>query len=507
MFLQCKIAMNIKTTIVLLLLLMGVGAYVFFTRDKGDQPVTKHEEHTLLDLKTDQIARFDITASDGKEIAAEKTKGADGQDVWQLTKPVKAIAETYKVNSLLETLTGLKSTEQVSGTGTSLEGAGLDKPKYTLDLGQSPNEVRVEVGDPLPVGDGVYVRVKGHDMIDVVSSSIMDTLKQPANSLRKDHLFETAPPSVRQLTITHKDGSQLVMEKNALGWRIIKPVAMPADGSAVEDLASSVINMQPVDFVDDPSEVLGMGLNKPELTVAFSTAAPSTQPATMPAVIDKAEKVIFGNYEDVNKKNVFAQTSNGTIVKVPASVLDSLQKKPLDLRDKTVVDIDPALVAKLVIASNQPATTQPVAPALDKIATLTRRPKAPIGPPAPKPVTTGPTTGPSTLPVIPEAPKSEWVLAEPKPTDADDSRVTTLLGQLHPLKAEKYLEKPPAGKAVKTYTITVVTDASAPPTVITLVDPGNDANLIGSYNGLAFEVQRSIATDLSGDFAKPAAVK
>jgi hypothetical protein len=61
--------MNIKSTIVLLVLLAGVGAYVLFTREK-ESTETKPVTHTLLDVKTADVTRFVITGSDGKVIAA-----------------------------------------------------------------------------------------------------------------------------------------------------------------------------------------------------------------------------------------------------------------------------------------------------------------------------------------------------------------------------------------------------------------------------------------------------
>jgi hypothetical protein len=508
-------SMNIKTTIVLLVLLLGVGAYVFITRDKGTETddTAKHDEHTLLDVKDGNITRFSITGPDGKVIAAEKSRLPDGMDAWKLTEPVKATAETYKVSSLLTTLTGLKSTEQIPSKGTAAMNAGLDKPRYTIDLTANGAETTLLVGGDQAIGGGVYVQVKGHDQIDVVSASVLDPLQKSADSLRSDRLFDTAPASVQQLTITRRDGSKLVMEKGTTGWLILKPQAMPGDASAIEDLASTVINMQPVSFVDDPSDALGLA--KPEVTVTFSTAPPSTQPTsatTLPTTMANAVKVIFGSYDDFNKKNVFAQVPDGTIVKVAASVLESLNKTPLDLRDKTVLNIDPALVNKVVITSNQPATTQPIAAAVDHTLTLQRRPKDALGPPVPIASTTRPTTGPAstmpitpgTMPVLPEAPKTDWQVAGPKPMDADDAKIATLLGQFHPLKGEKFLEKQPAGRVVKTYTVSVSFTGQAGPAVLTLIDTGNDGNLIGTYNGLTFEVLRSVASDFGSDFLKPA---
>ena len=52
------------------------------------------------------------------------------------------------------------------------------------------------------------------------------------------------------------------------------------------------------------------------------------------------------------------------------------------------------------------------------------------------------TTQASTQPVVPP---SKWVVKEQSSfVGADDAKVSTLLGDLHPLRAEKFLDKPAA---------------------------------------------------------------
>jgi hypothetical protein len=388
----------------------------------------------------------------------------------------------------------LKSNNVVPETGADAPPhTGLDKPQYTINLTCSGGKtVKLLVGDPLAIGDAVYVKIDGHDKIDVVNNSLVTALDKPASDLRKTQLFDTASSSIQQLTITHKDGSQLVLEKQPKGWQIIKPSLMPADQFSVDDLLSAIINMTPVSFVDDPNDAIG--LNKPVDTVTFSTTAPSTQPSTtttQPAGVT----IKFGGYDDVEKKNVFVQLPDGGIVKAASSMLDTLNKKPLELRDKTVVDLDPEKIQSLSIAITQPATTQPVAPAVDRTVLLQRRPKETrLGPTLPA---TKPTTGPTSAPA---APATVWVIAGAKPFDADDAKITALLGQFHPLKADKFREAPAPSKArqfVLTFTVT-----GQPAVVLTLSDPGNESPLVGSYGGLTFEIPRTIATDLSGEFKK-----
>jgi hypothetical protein len=67
------------------------------------------------------------------------------------------------------------------------------------------------------------------------------------------------------------------------------------------------------------------------------------------------------------------------IAKVPASIIETINKNPLELRDRKVLDIDPAQVSAITISSDQAATTRPTSrPAVKKDVALKRR-KEPIG--------------------------------------------------------------------------------------------------------------------------------
>jgi hypothetical protein len=482
--------MNFKSTAVLLVLLLAVGGYVLFSHDKGtstDVPPTP-VVHTVLDVKSADVSAVTVAGPDGKTLVAmEKTDGN-----WRLTQPVKAAVDTYKATSLLDALTtDLKSTNVIKAADAPT--TGIDHPQYTVDLTANGRDIKLALGDRLGVGDGVYAQVAGSDAIDVVPATLLDTLAKPASDLRKTQLFEgVSSTDVKQLALTHKDGTKIELQKTGTAWKIVAPQPAPADSSAVEDLLSTILYLTPVSFVDDPTDAVGM--NHPNDVISFSTAAPTTAPATGPA----PTVVTIGGYDDVQKKNVFASLSDGTVVKVAATVLDSLNKTPLDLRDKSVVDVDPAMVTKVEVATETSAATQPATqsgttqPAAVKTVVLTRRP--------PKPVVMGPTTGPTTGPTsAPATPPTVWVLNGS--TDADDAKVTSLLGQFHPLKADKYLPASGITHPARRFTVTI-TSSSMPPVAVQIDDPGHDLSPVGTANGLTFNLPTSVLTDLAAEFKK-----
>jgi hypothetical protein len=477
--------MNFKSTAVLLVLLIAVGGYVLFSHDKGtstDAPVTP-AVHTVLDVKPADVTAVTVTGSDGKvAVALEKVDGN-----WRMTRPVKAATDTYAAQALVDAVTtDLKSTNVIKAADAPA--TGVDKPQYTVDVIAGGHAAKLAIGNKLAIGDGVYAQVAGSDSIDVVPATLLDTLAKPASDLRKKQLFDGVTSSdIRQLTITHKDGSKLVLHKDGTTWKMVSPEPATADSSAVEDILSAMIYLTPVSFVDDPSDAVGM--NHPTDVVSFSTAAPATQPSTTgpaPTV------VTIGGYDDVQKKNVFVSLSDGTLVKVAASVLDTLNKSPLDLRDKTVVDVDPATVTRVEVATDTAATTQPVKAAASKTVVLTRRPPKPVvmGP------STKPTSGPTTAPTT--APATVWTADG---GDADDAKVNALLAHFHPLKADKYLAASAITNPTRTFTVTL-TSGSNPPVIVKIADPGHDLSLVGTTGGLTFNLPSTTATDLAAEFKK-----
>src|SRR4051812_42081018 len=104
--------MNFKTTIVLIALLAAAGLTLWFTREKSGEAGEKSvkSQQKVLDVQPGDVAKLVITSSDGKKLALEKS-GAN----WRLTEPVAAAGESFEIDSLLRSITGLESTSVVSG--------------------------------------------------------------------------------------------------------------------------------------------------------------------------------------------------------------------------------------------------------------------------------------------------------------------------------------------------------------------------------------------------------
>jgi hypothetical protein len=525
--------MNFKTTIILLVLLLGAGTYVVIDRlasRNRDSVEVVQNPHRLFDVKDkDDVTSLTIKPADGGEIRLEKQ--ADNK--WRMTKPVEAPAESWQVDSLVRELVELESRREVDQD----KEMGLDTPRFRIEIAaKGGKNLRLAVGDKSPLNDTVFVRVENKPKADVVAASVYEQLSKPYNELRDKQLVTTPSMQINQLAVQYGN-QKLNLQKKGAQWQLIEPVQMPADESVMTDLLGAVTGLRAAEWVaKDSAEVGRAQLDKPQLVVSFTTTPPATQPTTAPATAPASQPVwttvTFGQYEDARAERVYARLSDSpAVVKVAATSLDTLRKKPIDIRDKKLLDIIPEQVSKLSIVTDVPAalpTTKPskhVEVALERRKEVggtapTTRPNAaatkpaatqvattqPTTRPATQVASTAPATQPASTQVAAAPPPTVWVLKTPPGGDADDHAVREVLDEIHPLRVSKYLEATPTTRPATNYVIRLTTEGPGGTPVynyqISLSDPGGEKNLIGEFNGLPFELPRTLVKKLEGDFTK-----
>ena len=517
--------LNFKTTVVLIVLLaVAVGA-LYFTREKksedGGGRVVEENRQKLFDIKAEDVNRVVVTAADGRKMALERA----GAGKWRMTEPVQAAAEAFEVDNLVRGLVELESRGTVDSENANAEATGLDKPRFVVDLAMADGKTHtLNVGDKPAVGDIVYVarKEKSGETL-VVPADILERIdKQPAD-YRDKKLVDVSTGDVRQITLEKPSGKIVIARSGTGDWKITEPKAMPAEKTDVDDMLFALTGLRATEFVsEDGADAATYGLTKPRIRATISSTQPathsfvSTAPTTA-ATSQPAPLVINFGQSDLLKQNVMVSTSRSPVIaKVAASVIEQIDKKPIELRDKRAVDIDPAQVSAITISSDLVATTRPTSRPASKKEVVIRRATvadakaqattAPSTTTASTQAATQASTQPATTQVAATQPAAKWEVVvgnDAKP--AEDSRVDQLLNALHPLRAQKYLETAPTTQPTATYVIRLTTVAPGGAEAkheIRLVDPGDTKPLNATYNDLAFEADRSVAGQLAGDFLK-----
>jgi hypothetical protein len=496
--------MNFKTTIVLIVILAIVGVAVYLSSGESSAPKEETKQAKLLDVSATDIHTIRIIPTTGPTIALERGAGTQ----WRMTEPNKGPADEFAAQGVADALAGLQSRAEIDPKGADAAATGLEHPAFKIVAGTKDNKtIKLDVGNHSGAGDGLYVRKEGDVKAQIVAPDLFEQINKEPATFRSTQIIETKTPEVKRIDIAKSAGT-ISLAKEGNGWTMTAPTSMPADETEVSDLLFAVTGLRAAEFIDEnASNAAQYQLDRPQVTVTLHSApAGATTASTQPTSQPVATIVKIGRYQDLTKKNVFAEVDNGPIVAVPASILASLDKKPIELRDKKVVTIPPAQVTKVTIDANLIATTQPTSrPASKKQIVIAHAP--------PEPATTQAATGPSTTQAsttqsahVPEK-KQEWKLVAPQPGNADDMKVTGLLDSFDPLRADKFVETSasrPATQPVDQYTVTIETGGRAAAPVrkfeIAITDPGSGKTPTAAYNGLTFEIPRAIVEKLQGDF-------
>jgi hypothetical protein len=518
--------MNFKTTIVLIVLLIVVGGALWWTGRTAPpaqqtQAPSVDQSAPLFDVKANNVDSLSITDANGKTTTLKKYG-----DSWRLTAPVDAPAVDWSTRDLVRSVAELRST----GRPTEAPDAGLSAPRYRVALSTDDGKtVNLSIGNRAGP-DLMYAQVDGGD-VNLIDASLEKTLKTAAQDLRDKHLLSVKDFDVKQFRYSY-GGHQVAAERDGVKWKIVEPTQMPGDESAISSLLSAITGAEATQYLQSDSDELAFArFTHPTYTVWLSTEAPTTQPATEPATTEPpnptgGQTLIVGASDSLANDHYFVQLPDGQAAKIAKETLDGMEKPALDLRDKNVVSIAPEDVKLISVRKETwPApTTQPasrpagqpapsIAPSSTKLVVLGLRPvpKPPeLGPPVPtsrpatEPTTMAAATQPSTQPV---EQLSIWQFESPneRKTQVDDSKVTTLLGKLQPLQADKYLEKAPDAPPLERYTVVISSAAGKGAngeTSLEFVRPANGANPYGVYNGLTFEVSSAVLDALDTDFRK-----
>ncbi len=407
--------MNVKTTVVLLVLLVigVVYAIVFHTdwirKPAEDTDKAAEKEEKLLG-KLGDVRRLVLEKPGARKIVLVKA-----DDKWRLTEPVDAPAATWPPRGIVAGLREAKIVRRHAPDDKDFptdDLTHLSAPLRIVTLTDDKDRRHiVRVGQIVPMESRrTYVQLAGDEHVYVVDSDLLkEVLDKDLSDFRDKNVVSFDTDQAVRLEVRGDENYQLVKVEDK--WALDRPVSARADQDKAKDLLRNVSNISAEAFIDEePKDLAAFGLAQPRLTVTveLKPPEPETQPASAPAskpAKPKKGKVIsiaFGAPAGPEGEQVFAKLGDQAwVFQVRKSLLKDLQPKLLDLRDKRVLDIAGKEATKLEIWLEKGGSTT-----LEKV-------------------------------------EGDWRMVEPFKGPADESAVIDLIALLRDdLKAEEFQDDP-----------------------------------------------------------------
>jgi Domain of unknown function (DUF4340) len=259
-----------KTTLALVLVLAGLGAYIYFVDSK--KPVgDPAKEKAFTGVTLEDIEELEIKSESGERSRVRKS---DGQ--WRLVEPVAADADQGELTAIANALPDLEIQRVVEENPPDLKRYGLEMPRIEVGFRKkgSKDFNRLKIGDRTPTGNELYAQTPDSKRVILLGSSIDGTFNKPTFALRDKSVLQFERDKVTSLELSSKSGDMQFV-KSGTEWRIVKPIAARADFGVVEGIIERLHSLQMQNIVapDGAANPANYGLDKPTGTITIGSGS------------------------------------------------------------------------------------------------------------------------------------------------------------------------------------------------------------------------------------------
>ncbi len=150
-------------------------------------------------------------------------------------------------------------------------------------------------------------------------------------------LFAAKAEDVETLELRTAKG-EIRLQRQGDAWQMEQPIQTRGDRSAIAALAASLVGARAERTLEELKSPAEYGLDKPELVLRFRARGDS-----------QWRRLEFGGKNPTGAWAYVRVDEKPQVVLVAESLRADLNKAALDLRDKSVMDVDPAKVTRLVV--------------------------------------------------------------------------------------------------------------------------------------------------------------
>jgi hypothetical protein len=317
---------GLRSTIALIVLLAGLGAYIYFVTWKtpeGGGDTGKKTDKVFAGVQADKIEEIRISTSGGDATTVKKDNAT-----WQVVQPVAAKADETEVSGITSALATTDIVRVIDENPSSLTDYGLSNPRIEVDFKVAGDKDyrKLLIGEKSPTGSDLFAKRNDEKRVFLIPAFQETTFNKDTFALRDKVVLKFDRDKVDGVEVDAA-GKTLVMAKDGADWKIRKPLETRADYGSVEGLIGRVQTVQMKSIAADqaaPADLKKYGLEKPAATVNINAGSA------------RATLLIGGKATDTT---VYARdASKPAVVTVESALMDDLKKGADDYRRKDLFE-------------------------------------------------------------------------------------------------------------------------------------------------------------------------
>jgi hypothetical protein len=261
--------MRFKGTLVLLLVCLGLGAYVYFYEIKGGEQreKAKEAENQVWKFDSKTIQQIDLIYP-SLRIAAMR----QGEKGWVITSSDSQRTldgDSDALDSLANSASNIRLESVVEPNATDLARFGLDPAQSTLKIKtRDAKEYTINFGTTNPTGSSSYAALAGKKEVFLVSSSVVTAFAKKTDDLRNHQILSFDQPEVQSLDLKSSKGDVQLTKDSDDRWWITGKETIAADSPGVRGILNALSMGKAKEFFNDsPDEYQSLGFDKPLVDV------------------------------------------------------------------------------------------------------------------------------------------------------------------------------------------------------------------------------------------------
>ena len=314
---------GLKSTLALLVVLLGLGGYIYFGLANKPDSSTTSQEKLFPALEAAKIDEIKVKSESG-DVTSLKKEG----DAWKITAPIQANAADSDVTALNNGISALEVVRVIDENPTDLKQYGLDAPRFDVEYKSTEGKSSGHVlfGAKAAAGGNLYARREDQKRVVLVASYHESSLNKSTFDLRDKSIVKVDREKVDGIDVT-ADGKGFELAKADADWKLIKPIAARADYSAADGLIGHIEGLQMKSVASaspSPADLKTYGLDKPQAVVNLHLGSAR-------ATIEVGGKAVDG-------ATYVRDTSKPDVYTVETTAVDDLKKPADDYRKKELFD-------------------------------------------------------------------------------------------------------------------------------------------------------------------------
>jgi hypothetical protein len=329
---------GIWSTLILVVVLAGLGGYIYFVDSKrpastgveGEPARTK-----VFTVEADKVNEIRLTYK-GQTTLLQKTDAG-----WQMIEPAKLEADPPEAIGLAQAIANLESVREVVDNPSDLKQFGLAEPQIAVEFkAEGGASGSFKLGNKNATQGEMYALKGGDDTVFLVSAFQESSFNREPFALRDKKILKFDREKADTLALV-KGASAMELSRTGSDWRVVKPVASRSDYSAVEGFITRLSSANMSRLVEeDAKDLAKYGLDKPVMTVTIGAGSAKTV-----LEVGKTE----------NDQTYAKDASRPMVFTVDSTLQTDLNKNFDDYRKKELFEFRPFYLAKMRAVLDAPA--------------------------------------------------------------------------------------------------------------------------------------------------------